>query len=367
MPQALPPLLACRRRRPAHLPPSRPPTTHAGLVALHSQLESARSLAAAGDFEAGRSGYAAVEAGLRTAAAGPLDPAAAQGWAALLSQLREERELLAAFESECAELEALATEQVQAGGVCDLFQIAAACSLPHRPTCPTQNPHLQSHLQPCPLPQPPPLERSSARTNAGPPTSGAQAFNVDLRSFQCEELPPRPQQHATPPAPQRDPEVWSPADPPGDSGTATPPLGSAYRGRDGSWRERGEAYERLRRESLTPGAGSGGDAHGGVSAGQWERGAAAKPQSIALPCQSCSSCCVGTDDTPPATPARSCAAAAKRGGPFSGVKPRVNTGAKRAPPGGSMDPKCAILDLMLDRYTGADHVSVLGCVAAMAA
>lgn len=32
-----------------------------------------------------------------------------------------------------------------------------------------------------------------------------------------------------------------------------------------------------------------------------------------------------------------------------------------------MDPKCAILDLMLDRYTGADHVNVLGCVAATAA
>lgn len=41
------------------------------------------------------------------------------------------------------------------------------------------------------------------------------------------------------------------------------------------------------------------------------------------------------------------------------MKPRVNTGAKRAPPGG-MDAKCAVLDLMLDRYSGADHVSRQG-------
>ncbi|PRW20821.1 katanin p60 ATPase-containing subunit A1-like [Chlorella sorokiniana] len=229
-----------------------------GLVALYSQLESARSLAAAGDFEAGRAGYTAVEAGLRAVAGAAHDPAAAQGWAALLSQLREERELLAAFESECTELEALA-DQVE------------------RPSAPSY-------------------------TSAPPPVN-AHAFNIDLRSFQCEELPPRPQQHATPPAPQRDPDVWSPADPAADSGAATPPLGSAYRGREASWRERGEAYERLRRDSLTLGAGS----------------------------------------------------AAKRGGPFSGIKPRVNTGAKRVPAGGSMDPKCAILDLMLDRYSGADH------------
>ncbi|KAI7846285.1 hypothetical protein COHA_000213 [Chlorella ohadii] len=229
-----------------------------GLVALYSQLESARSLAAAGDFRAGRASYASVEAGLRSAAAAAAhDPSATQAWAALLGQLREERELLAAFESECAELEALAAEQ------------------------------------------PPPLDRPSAPACTDPPASAAQAFHVDLRSFQCQELPPRPQQHAAPPAPQRDPDVWPAADP----AAATPPLGSGYKARDGSWRERGEAYERVRRESLTPSGGS----------------------------------------------------AVKRGGPLSSAKPRVNTGAKRAPPGGSMDPKCAILDLMLDRFSGADQ------------
>ena len=112
-------------------------------MALHSQLESARSLAAAGDFEAGRSGYAAVEAGLRATAAGPLDPAAAQGWAALLSQLREERELLAAFESECAELELLATEQVQAGGACE-FVPNRGLHAPRRPARPTSAPPLRT-------------------------------------------------------------------------------------------------------------------------------------------------------------------------------------------------------------------------------
>lgn len=96
-------------------PPTHPPHARTGLVALYSQLESARSLAAVGDFEAGRAGYAAVEAGLRSVAAAAHGPSGAQAWTALLGQLREERELLAAFESECAELTALAAERVRGG------------------------------------------------------------------------------------------------------------------------------------------------------------------------------------------------------------------------------------------------------------
>ncbi len=224
-------------------------------MALYSQLESARSLAAAGDFRAGRASYASVEAGLRSAAAAAAhDPSATQAWADLLGQLREERELLAAFESECAELEALAAEQVRGRGTVAPALLPAGVQAWHatyHTLRTTSLPPIRPHPHPL---QPPPLDRPSAPSGNDPPAGAAQAFHVDLRSFQCQELPPRPQQHATPPAPQRDPDVWPAADP----AAATPPLGSGYKARDGSWRERGEAYERVRRESLTPGGGSGG-------------------------------------------------------------------------------------------------------------
>lgn len=109
-------------------PPAHPPLPHrrrsraaaAGLVALHSLLESARAAAAAGDYGACRPAYARVEAALGKAAAtaAAVDPKLAQQWAAFAAALREEQELVAACEAECAELAAwsdVAPQQVGRG------------------------------------------------------------------------------------------------------------------------------------------------------------------------------------------------------------------------------------------------------------
>lgn len=267
---------AARPNQDAPSPPPPLPPPAPDLVALYSQLESARALAAAGDFEACRAGYAAAEAGLRAvAAAATPAPGAAQSWAGFLAQLAEERELVAAWEAECAELEAWTAEQVREGRP---VMAAAGCWVgrvhprglgavgwPSRAHMASFN---SPDSAPCCPAQPSPAQSGRATGGGAAPgcagQAGAHAFTVDPRSFRCEELPPRPQQQATPPAGagQRDPDVWSPADPlaPG-SGAATPPLGSAHRGRGGTWRDKGEAYERVRRESTTPG-GSGGLAGG---------------------------------------------------------------------------------------------------------
>ena len=105
------------------LPPPPPPPPHslaatpspAGLVALHSLLESARAAATAGDFASCRPAYARVEAALgkAAAAASAADPALAQQWAAFAAALREEQELVAACEAECADLATWADVQPQ--------------------------------------------------------------------------------------------------------------------------------------------------------------------------------------------------------------------------------------------------------------
>jgi hypothetical protein len=94
-----------------------------------------------------------------------------------------------------------------------------------------------------------------------PPVSGGRAFSLDPLSFQLEELPAaghqqqRQQQWAQGQweDQERDPDVWSP---PSDPPPACPLGASAYQ-RERSRREREEAYERQRRESVTPGASSG--------------------------------------------------------------------------------------------------------------
>lgn len=160
---------------------------------------------------------------------------------------------------------------------------------------------------PLPPPQPPPPQPPAPRGGPSAAAAGAQAFNVDLRSFQCEELPSRPQQHATPQPPQRDPDVWGPADPPAGSGAATPPLGAAHRARDGSWRERGDAYERLRRESLPPGGGGSGgrvgrgELLGGLKLpfrGSWRAGAGCFPPMDTIAFNHQTRCSLSSPPTP---------------------------------------------------------------------
>lgn len=193
-------------------------------MALYSQLESARSTAAAGDFSQGRAAYCRVsEAARRAAAAVAGDPALSQAWATFLGNLREEQELLEAWEAECRELEepAVPSSQEAAAG-----RHGRALS-------------------------------GSSSGGSGSAGQAAAAFNVDLHSFEMAELPPaRPAAGATAaggglsPAASVDPDVWSPADP---AATAAAPRLSGY-ARGNQRREREEAYERARRDSLTPGA-----------------------------------------------------------------------------------------------------------------
>ena len=266
---------------------STPPT--AGLVSLCAQLDSVRAAAAAGDFAAARPGYTAVEAALRKVAAGAGDASAATSWAQFLGALREEQELVAAWESECAELAEWAAEtapQVRegAGGV---GWPAAAASPAASPAAAPGSPN--PFLTP-PLPQILPPHRAAPAQPA--------AYAVDPRSFGVmEELAPRQLTPATEPPP-RDADVWPPADTPPAS--MQPPGVSA---RLQSRREREEAYERQRREGATP-----------TTAGR--RGAA---------------------------------------------KPRASTGARRSGGCSGLDPKTAVLDMMLSGYSAADQVSrVLG-------
>lgn len=90
--------------------------------------------------------------------------------------------------------------------------------------------------------------RASARERAGR-HQGATAFSVDPRSFQLQELAPRAANTNNPP--DRDLDVWLPPEdaPPGQLGAPT--------SREQTRREREEAYERQRRESLPPGGSAG--------------------------------------------------------------------------------------------------------------
>ena len=237
-------------------------------MAAYSQLERARSLAADGDFGAGRKAYARVEAQLRRVAEGVADGELRQSWACFMAALREEQELTAAWEQECAELAAWAEEQVQCGGGSRSprsTQLSAVSCLraanrvvPHgtTPAChrlmmnaPTRHPPLQDVLHT-------PTKRAASSTSSGgragspsqPPR--AAAFSVDPRSFAVEELAPR--QRGAPPGTSRaqgaDPDVWQPPE-------APPEAPERLR------RRREEAFERQRRDSLTPGTSSGGCLH----------------------------------------------------------------------------------------------------------
>ena len=328
-----------------YTPPPRP-RHPAGLVALYSQLESARSLAAAGDFRAGRASYASVEAGLRSAAAAAAhDPSATQAWAALLGQLREERELLAAFESECAELEALAAEQVRGRARLHLLCCPLVCKLGILST------HPANHLPPAhPSAHPP-----AAATAAGP------ALRSSLHRPPCISRPGLPRRPALLPVP----------------GAAATPA-AARRSACAAARPRCVARRRPSRRHAPTGvrlqgtrrqlAGAGGGVRA-CAAGEphperrlrWEwavKGghllSEADARLVHILYAQHLACSAAQTNPVWLLP---CTAAVKRGGPLSSAKPRVNTGAKRAPPGGSMDPKCAILDLMLDRFSGADQAS----------
>lgn len=222
------------------------------MLAAHSQLERARSLATDGDFGAAAEAYARVEAQLRNVAASVADGSLRASWTEFLRALQQERDLVAAWQSECAELAAWGGEQ-----------------------------GAQT-----------PTKSSSSDGGCHP---GAAAFSVDPHSFRVQELAPRQQSRNTSSTPQqdRDLDVWLPAE--GGGFTPSSQLGMPQ-SRERTRREREEAYERTRRDSTTPGTASG----------------------------------------------------SKR--TFSGVKPRVNTGAKRvsAPP--QPDP---LMDL--DLYSSTDQ------------
>lgn len=209
------------------------------------------------------------------------------------------------------------------------------------------------------------MHRGGSSAALQPPPA---AFSVDLRSFESRELPPpRARQQHTPAsaaAPPHDPDIWSPPleqTPPGCFGPP-PPLAPGYGPasssvRQQTRREREEAYERARREGHAPPYSC---AHG--------RGMGTRLRLCA---------CAAYPATAPA--ALTCLrlhplhprAAAKRGAggnPFSGVKPRVNTGAKRSAAGeggadffsaggwgghaGGLDPR---IEALLDRYGPTDQ------------
>lgn len=201
---------------------------------MYAQLEAARTAAAAGDFGAARSGYARVDADVRRVAACVADAELASSFAQFLGALQEERELTAAWEAECAELAAWADEQARSGR-------GRGLGTEHFQSSVTSPPVLPAPVQPCTPPAPAPGGRAGAPHHAGP-----SAFSVDPQSFEVQALarPPAPAS-ATPPP--RDGDVWSPPEPPGSS---TAPSGGRPLGR----RERTEAYEQQRRQSVSSSA-----------------------------------------------------------------------------------------------------------------
>lgn len=335
-----------------------------GLVALYSQLECARAAAATGAFAEGRSAYARAEAALHkvSSAAAP-ESELMQSWTTFARALRDEQELVAAWEAECAELVAWADSE-QVGCPCVYEWVARRAAEDMQDREPYHS-HLSTNPTPSSL-QPahsytPARGGAASTSNTTPPPA---AFSVDTRSFEVGELTPPPPRQYTPAssAPQHDPDVWSSPSydtPPGCFGPP-PPLPPGYgpnSGRQHSCRERQDAYERQRRESVTPPGGSSGAwaALGwgwAVAGGSWRHaytaGAAPFARQPLIHHQVYSN------------------PAAKRGGggssnPFSGVKARVNTGKRAAAGGGGgcgggMDPKVAVLDMMLDRYSAADQV-----------
>ena len=96
--------------------PTRLPQTTAvgaGLVRAHSLLERARSLATEGDFSAAADAYVCVETALHSIAATAADnPTLRASWTQFWGALRHERELVAAWQAECAELTSWVSEQV---------------------------------------------------------------------------------------------------------------------------------------------------------------------------------------------------------------------------------------------------------------
>ena len=82
----------------------------AALAPLYAELERARQLADQGDFAACATAFASVTVGLRQVASGPEVQGDAElrlAWAQFMRGLEEERELVAAWQLECAQLSAV--------------------------------------------------------------------------------------------------------------------------------------------------------------------------------------------------------------------------------------------------------------------
>jgi hypothetical protein len=82
-------------------------------VEAWSLLERARGLATDGEFSACRQAYACLDEQLRRVTSGIATPELRQTWVQFVGALREERELVAAWEAECEELAAWGDAQAQ--------------------------------------------------------------------------------------------------------------------------------------------------------------------------------------------------------------------------------------------------------------
>ena len=241
---------------PAQLPPL-PLRCPIGLLAAHSQLELARGLATSGDFCGAGEAYARVQGQLRGVTAGVAEPELHAAWTVFLRALQHERELVAAWQAECAEMEAWAAggeaRPLAYGCECKASESQPAALLvawvtrDRSPSSPTANPcmHIFSPGQQAHAP----ARASTGGCGAG--RRGAAAFSVDPRSFEVLELAPAPRPAPASTPPDRDLDVWLPPD------DAAPQQLGATLSRERTRREREEAYERQRRESLTPGGSAG--------------------------------------------------------------------------------------------------------------
>ncbi|KAI3437569.1 hypothetical protein D9Q98_000022 [Chlorella vulgaris] len=269
------------------------------LLTAHSQLELARSLACSGDFAACREAYARVEEHLRTVVAGVLDAESRLSWVHCLRQLDEEQQLTIAWQQECEQLAAWADKQ-------DLSCPPGARST--RGGAISASRSVTHHYPVGPEPSTPTQQAAPPMAPVAHPAPAA--FSIDPRSFELEQLAPRQQRAAAGNRVAlqagRDPEVWEA--PPESSCSALPlPWARSRHDRSQAAVERQHHH----RHSTQPPVG---------------RGAAATTATKAV---------------------------------FADVKPRVNTGAKRASAAaaagdGGEQYKGAIQQL-LARYSGPDQ------------